>query len=233
MNLKEPKSIFLDQETVFHHHLSENKEKIDIYNNGILTGKIRYFDETTRKRLSKLYYGMYSGLIYMYAFPTDFNNIGNKIELLTYALDNKNYKIIHGETDSTREIPFFMYANINHLDSASWIEVDDGITTWVYDPFSLLQIEKGTFYKLEHPTVKREITKDLIESHPRREDDDYSFHHDGGDLVLLTVFPQLEKYLPHHPFRDILAPELDRYKKDIDYDSISLREEEEIFGKRY
>lgn len=226
------KQIYLDKETIFHHHISQNKEKLEIYNNGIKNGKIRYFDEKARRRLSRLYYGMYSGLIYMYAFPTDFNNISNKMELLSHVLFDKKYTIVHGETDSTREIPFFMYANTNHLDSASWVEVEEGNTTWVYDPFSLLQMERDTFYKLEHPEVKSKITSDYINSHPARQDDDYTFHHDGGDYMLLTIFPQLEEYLPHHPYSDILGPELDRYKKDIDYDSISLREEE-IFGKRY
>ena len=53
------KQIYLDKETVFHHHISQNKEKLEIYNNGIKNGKIRYFDEKARRRLSKLYYGMY------------------------------------------------------------------------------------------------------------------------------------------------------------------------------
>ena len=232
METPKAKSIYLDQETVFHHHISQDQDKLKIYNEALETRKIRYFDETTRRRLSKLYYGMYSGLIYMYAFPTDFNSVGNKIELLTYALNDKDYTICHGQTDSTRDIPFFMYANHQHLDSASWVEIEDGNTTWVYDPFSLLQIEKETYHKLEHPEITNKISANVIRNHPRREEDDYTYHHDGFDYMLLDIFPRFEEYLPHHPYKDILGPELDRYKKDIDYDSISIREEE-MFRKRY
>ena len=117
-------SIQLKEETVFYHHLSQNKEKLELYKKAILEGKITEFDPTVLTRLRKLYYAFYSGLIYIYYIPTDFENIGSKLELLTYALEDKKFQIVHGNTDSTREIPFDQYDS-KPLDDNSWIEVEE------------------------------------------------------------------------------------------------------------
>ena len=134
-------SIQLDGETIFFHHLSQNKEKLELYKRAVLEGKITEFDPTTLTRLRKLYFAFYSGLIYLFYEPTTFDNIGNKLELLTYALEDKKFQIVHGDTDSTREIHFFLYGS-KHLDYNSWIEVEEGQKIWVYDLFSLLRFEK-------------------------------------------------------------------------------------------
>lgn len=216
----------LDSETVFFHHLQQDKSKLDLYKKAILEGKITNFDQTTITRLRKLYYGMYSGLIYMYLEPTDFMNIGNKVELLTLVLEDKEFKIIHGNTDSTRDIEFFKYG-LNHLDYNSWIEVEEGNKTWVYDPFSLLKIEKSIYYELEHPAIKKVFESKFVLEHPERKIDDYTTFHDGMSFVLFGTLPQVEKNMDSHPFKDILAPEITRFKKDINYDELLLEYEEE------
>ena len=143
---KEYGSIKLNKETVLNHYISQNKEKLDLYNQAIADGKITDFDQVILTRLRKLYYGIYSGLIYMYFEPTNFNNIGNKAELMTHVLEDKQYQLVHGNIDSTRNIPFFMYG-VEHLDYNSWLEVQEGQKVWVYDLFSMLKIEKSVYYK--------------------------------------------------------------------------------------
>ena len=215
LDSKEYGSIKLNKETVFHHYISQNKEKLDLYNQAIADGKITDFDQVILTRLRKLYYGIYSGLIYMYFEPTNFNNIGNKAELMTHVLENKQYQLVHGNTDSTRNIPFFMYG-VEHLDYNSWLEVQEGQKVWVYDLFSMLKIEKSVYYKLENPVV----SKDAIMSHPGRDRDDYTFHADGGDFMLIEILPRMEQAMSSHPFSKILAPVITRYKKDINLDNV-------------
>lgn len=219
-------SIKLNGESVFVHNLSQNKEKYIIYLNALKEGKINDFDQTTLTRLRKLYYGFYSAIIYLYYIPTDFNNIGNKVELLTHVLEDKKFKIVHGSVDSTRDINFFMYG-VKHLDFNSWIEVEEGTTTWVYDVFSLLKFEKDTYYELEHPTIQKIIPGDAILNHPGRDREDYKTFHSGFIEVLFEQMPTMEKSMDMHPFRHILAPELTRFKKDINYDELKLRITEE------
>ena len=59
-------SIKLNGETVFYHSISQDKVKLELYNQAVAEGKITDFDQTVLTRLRKLYYGLYSGLIYMY-----------------------------------------------------------------------------------------------------------------------------------------------------------------------
>lgn len=224
------KTIKLDGETVFYHYISQDKDKLDIYKKALSEGKITDFDQTTITRLRKLYYGLYSGLIYMYMEPTTFNNIANKVELLTHVFEDKKYNIVHGNVDSIKNIMFSMYG-VEHLDFNSWVEVEEGNKTWVYDTFSMMKIEKEVYYKLENPEIKQVIPKKVIMEHPGRDRDDYTFYHDGFNYVLIGVFEQLEKNMDSHPFKHILAPELTRFKKEINFDDILLewhKEEMEI-----
>ncbi len=214
-------SIKLNKETVFHHNISQDKDKLDIYNKAITDGKILEFDPTTLTRLRKLYYAFYSGLIYMFYAPTNFNNIASKLELLTHTMEDKEYQIVHGNTDSTRNIQFFMYG-VEHLDFNSWIEVKEGQKVWVYDLFSMLKIEKEIYYKLEHPEIKQVVSKANIMDHPGRERDDFKTYHNGFDYMLIGLIPEMESNMSSHPFADILIPEITRFKKEIDFEKLVL-----------
>ena len=57
-------------------------------------------------------------------------------------------------------------------------------------------------------------------SHPGREPGNFSVYHDGMDFLLIALLPKMEKDLPNHPFKKILAPEITRYKKEINYDNV-------------
>lgn len=214
-------SIKLSGETVFHHNISQDKDKLDIYNKAIADGKIVEFDQTTLTRLRKLYYAYYSALIYIFYEPTTFHNIANKVELLTHTMEDKEYQIVHGDTDSTRSIPFFMYG-VEHLDFNSWLEVKEGQKVWIYDLFSMLKIERETYYKLEHPEIKQIISKSTIMNHPGRERDDFKTYYNGFDYMLIGIIPEMEKNMPNHPFADILIPEITRFKKEIDFEKLVL-----------
>ncbi len=215
------KRIDLNGETVFFHNIQENSEKLKLYRDAVLEGKITDFDQTTITRLRKLYYGFYSGLIYIYMEPTTFNNIGNKVELMTHVFEDKMFRLVHGEIDSTRNIPFYQYG-VEHLDFNSWIEVKEGNKVWVYDLFSLKRIERDTYYKLENPTIKNVITKSFIMNHPGRDREDYTVYHDGFNFMLIGIFDKLEKNMDKHPFKHILAPEVTRFKKEINFDDVEL-----------
>lgn len=226
-------SIKLDSETVFHHYLKQDKDKLQIYNDAVKNGKITNFDQATITKLRKLYWGFYSGLLYLYYEPTTFNNIARKVELMTYALEDKEYKIVHGSTDSTRDIKFFLYG-VEHLDYNSWLEVEEGQKTWVYDLFSLLKIEKSVYEELEHPNISKIIPKEAITNHPAYNPYEFKIFHDGFIEMLLYQIPIMEKNMTHHPFKEILAPELVRYKEYIDYEEriVKLQVENDEYKKK-
>ena len=184
-------SIELNGLSVFVHNLSQNDNKYRIFQNAIKDGKISDFDQTTLTRLRKLYYAFYSAVIYLYYSPTDFQNIGNKVELLSHVFEDKKFRIVHGSVDSTRDINFFMYG-VNHLDFNSWIEVEEGTTTWVYDVFSLLRFEKSLYYELEHPIIERIVSKEVVLNHPSRRDDDFTRFHDGFIEMVFKEIPIME-----------------------------------------
>ena len=214
-------SIKLDGETVFFHHLSQDNDKLEIYRRGIESGEITFFDQSLLSRLRKMYYGFYSAIIYIFGYSTSFENIGNKVELLVYALADKDYRIVHGITDSVREIPFFMYG-AKHLDCNSWIEVDEGGKSYVYDLFSLMKFEKDIYYKLENPTKIKEYSKSQVMNNGNYAGDNFKKYSDGFNFILVKTIPFMEKGLSKHPFRSILEPEISRFKKEINYDDVEL-----------
>ena len=223
-------TIKLDGETIFIHNIKQDKEKLEIFNKALQERKIELFDQTIISRLRKLYYGFLTGLIYVYYEPTNNDNIGNKAELFTHAISDKEYKLVHGKTDSTN-IPFFMYG-VENLDSNIWFEVKEGHKTWVYDIFSLLKIEKSIYYKLENPKVSKAIDKKYIVNHPGREEDEYNTYHNGMDFMLLKMIPEMEKKMSAHPFKDILSSEISRFKNQVDFETIKLEYETESYKKR-
>ena len=152
------------------------------------------------------------------------------MELLTHALEDKKFQIVHGSVDSTRNIVFFMYG-VKHLDYNYWIEVDEGTTTWVYDLFSMLKFEKSLYYELENPVVSEIIPRDVILNHPGRDDNKFLTFHDGFIELLFKQMPIIEKNMENHPFKDILVPELTRFKANINYEDLKLRTSEE--NKRF
>lgn len=211
----------LNVETLFLHNLSLYKDKLEIYKKALSERKITNFDQTTITRLRKLYYGLYTGLIYEYYYDTNDNTIGNKLELLTHTMEDKKFSIVHGYTDSTRNIKFNIY-ELTPLNNNSWIEVEEGHKVWVYDLFSMLKIEKEIYYKIEQPTIIRKIPKQVIMEHPARENDDYKTYHNGFDFMLVDIIQQMEQNMQVHPFRNILWSEITRFKKEIDFDKLVL-----------
>ena len=206
-------------ETIFFQHLSKNKEKLKLFQKGIEEGLITPFDPTVLTRLRKIYYSFYSGLLYLYVEPTDFETIGNKIEILTHVFENDDYRIIHADTDSTREIHFNEY-NSKHLDFSSFIEIKRGHKTYVYDPFSLLCFEKSLFYQLEQPQIRRIVPKEIVQRNAFYQEDNFRTPRDTWMLV--SFLPRMEKLISKSPYKDFLEKELTRYKEEVSYEDVVL-----------
>ena len=213
----------------FYQNLSKHKDKLLLFDNGIKNGFVQEFDQAILSKLSKLYYGDITGILYLYGFPTSFETIGNKNEIFTYVLGDYDYQIVHGDIDTIDEVYFHLYHQ-RHLDYNSWIEVKIGNKIWVYDFVSMLKIEKDLYYKLENPRVKKIYDKKQVESHPARFDDDYSYIHDT--FSSLIIIPSIETYLPYNPHKELVEQELRRFKDKIDYDKVQLEwlEEQHRFG---
>lgn len=218
---------------LFWKHLSKDKNKLEIFKKGLKTGQIQPFDINVLSRLRRLYYSCYSALIYLYGEETNFETIGNKIELLSLVFEKEDYTIVHADTDSTREIPFYLYKH-KHLDNNSYMEVKRGNKTYVYDTFSMLRFAKEIYEQLEHPKILRKVSKKKILSRPARLCDRKSYDSPHDDWLAIGMIPHLEKNLKNSPYKNILKKELLRYKEELDYESILQnwwKEESKIFGK--
>ena len=88
-----------------------SKEQLKIYKEGLLSGSIKPFDQITLSKLKRIYYGYYTGLIYMYLDETTEDNLFNKIDLLLKVLEDKDITLVH--------------ASITSVKSSSWVEVND------------------------------------------------------------------------------------------------------------
>lgn len=217
------------KKSIFLQNLEKNETKLNLYNEGVKKNLIQPFDQEVLTKLRKLYYGCISGIIYIYGMPTDVGTIAEKMILLRYALDDKNFQIVHGNTYSTENISFHEYDS-KHLDNNSWIEVKEGNKEWVYDPFSLLKIEKNLYYQIEEPEVFRTITKKTVESHPGRQDDNFHTFDEGGKDFLTFILPTIEENLENNPHKDFLKAEISRFKEEVDYEGICTEWENESKG---
>lgn len=217
--------------TLFFNNLSHNREKMKIFQEAYQQGLIQSFDEEVLNRLRHVYYGCLSGLLYLYVTPTSFLNIGNKLEILTHVFSDIDYRVVHGEIESTRKIMFAKYG-VEHLDFNSWIEVKQDDKVWVYDTFSMLKIERGTYYKLEDPLIRKIIKKSTIEAHPARYEDDFSMIRD--EWMLVGFIPKIEQSLVNNPHRDMLEIELAKFKCEVDYDDVvsDFSSEKKIFQRK-
>ena len=212
-------SIKLENETVFYHHLSQDKEKLQLFQKGLKEKNISIFDSTIISRLRKLYFAQYTGLLYIYYLSTNFHNLSSKVDLLIHTMEDKDYQIVIAETNSTRDIQFYLYG-VEHLDYDIFIEVKEGTKTWVYDLFSLLRIEKKLFYKLENPQINKIVSKSIT-NHPGYSENDYNLFA-PFDYMLVATIQDIEKNIDTHPFKYLLKSELTRFKQAENYENIKL-----------
>lgn len=220
-------------ETIFYNHLKKYPDRLELYNEARKNRKISEFDLELLSKLKKTVYGGIPGNIYLYAFPTNFETIGNKLEILAWAYRDKKYKLVHGNTNSTKEIMFHEYDS-KHLDYNSWMEVKIGLKEYVIDTFSMLMFEKDIYYQLENPQVLKVVTSEDINNHPARCDDDFSEAFASYDSLLMLM-DTLEYLTNNSPYKDYLIKELDKLKSKIDYDKMIqeyLQETGAIFNNK-
>lgn len=216
-------------ENTFIKNLKNYPEKYSLFIEAYKKGLVQEFDNSLLTRLRKIYYGgFFQGILYFYYLPTDFENIGNKVELLAYLFKDEDFEIVHGDTFSTRKILFHQF-NQQHLDFNSWIEVKKGNVVWVYDTFSLLKFEKDLFYELEEPNVKKTVTKSYLNSIPKTEDD--NFEKAGSLWMLVRALPIIEANLENNPYKEVIEREIIKLKNTINYDDLVKKaiEEEKHF----
>lgn len=205
-------------ETIFYKNLEKHKDRLELYKKGIEERNIKEFDLEILSKLKKTNYGGIPGNIYIYAFPTNFETIGNKVEILAWIFRDIDFKIVHAKTNSTEEIMFYEYKS-KHLDCNSWIEIQDGTKEVVIDPFSNLMIEKELYYKLENPVIIQTYTSEDVKNHPARGDDDFSSEYGSYDSLLI-IMEFLEKTIQDSPYKEYLEKEVDKLKSKIDFDKM-------------
>lgn len=137
--------------------------------------------------------------------------------MLIWIFKDKNIKLVKGSTNSTRNILFYEYGQ-GHLDYNLWIEVEEGNKIWVYDLFSLLKMEKDFFYKLEEPMIEKIYLKDVLDLNK-----DFSIFSNQYDNLLYEMIDKLKESLEDSPYKELLIPEIIRYKDNISKEKVKCK----------
>lgn len=220
------------ENTIFIQELKKDKSRYREF----LTAKKFYlvteFDEEIISRLRKIYWGgFFQALIYLYYMPTDFETIGNKVELLSKSFGDEQYNIVHAKTNSIRTTNFFEY-NIQHLDYNSYIEIKKGNNTWIYDLYSMLKFDKRIYDSLEEPKshiddVSDISLLDISTSYKIKEisklvgDNDYSLN--CVEIYVKTIEKILELLDKNHPYRAEIIKEIDLQKKVTNFEELKRK----------
>lgn len=215
------------EDTIFYLNLKKNPDKLEVFKKAFDDGLIQNFDPEVLTKLRKMYYGCYSGLLYLYLMPSTSSTIGSKVEILAHVFSDFRYSILHGDIDSTREIFFHDYGS-EELDYNSWIEVPRGMKIWVYDLFSMLKFERNVYYKLEKPTINKIVSSESLKGYPQYEETDFS--HFKDHFMIIYLMSDIERNLKKSPYKRFLEAELNKFKAEIHYQDILLewKREEKI-----
>lgn len=219
-------------ETVFMQELKKDKKRYQEFLRASKLYLVTEFDEEIKSRLRTIYWGgFFQALLYMYYMPTDFETIGNKVELLAKAFEGEEYNIIHASTRSVRTTHYYEH-NQQHLDFNSYIEIKRGNNTWVYDLYSMLKFDKEVYESIEEPrshindledislldistSYKVEQVKKLVG------EDDYSLH--CIEIYVKLMEKIVEFVNENHPFREQILKEIELQKQLNNFDELKRR----------
>lgn len=220
--------------------LKEDKKRYEKFLHYQDLGLITEFDGETLTRLRSIYWGQfYQAVLYMYFEETNFETIGNKVELLCQALDDQKYRIGHALTKTASSIPYALY-NHKHLDYNSFVEKISGQNSWVYDVFALLKFDRKVFDELEEPRSRmEEMTNDeiltcidfvgksdlqqirsVLECH-----DSYDFN---LPYMFVHIIEGIERNLDGHPYKELLEREISMLKEKHKFKQLKREIAEEM-----
>lgn len=215
--------------TIFIQELKKDKARYKEFLAARKLYLVTEFDEEIKSRLRKIYWGgFFQALIYMYYMPTDFETIGNKVELLSKVFEDEDYNIIHASTNSTRRTHFFEY-NQQHLDFNSYIEIKKGNNTWIYDLYSMLKFDKHVYETIEEPKSHTNDLNDISlldisTSYKIKQvsklvgETDYSLN--CIEIYIKTMEKILELLDKNHPYYEELVKEIELQKQASDFDEL-------------
>lgn len=219
-------------ETIFMQELKKDHKRYQEFLKASKLYLVTEFDEEIKSRLRTIYWGgFFQALIYMYYNPTDFETIGNKVELLSAAFTGEEYNIVHASTRSTRETHYFEY-NHQHLDYNSYLEIKKGTNTWIYDLYSMLKWDKKVYEKIEEPRSHLNDLNDIslldISTSYKIEqvkkiagENDYSLH--CIEIYVKTMEKIVELLEENHPYRDQILKEIELQKILTNFDELKRR----------
>ena len=223
--------------SIYFDAVKEDKEKLKLLNDGIKNGLVSQFDDSLIIKLRNLYLGVFPGSVFIYMKKSLSYSDYDKIRLLTVALEDEDFKLVHGKIDSIRNTEEVKYAEkfIKNtiFDDASfnynyWFEVSKGGRTWIYDLFSLLKFDKELYYKIENPAIDKVYTKNVIEKKFYDKDEDpkinrsINIEDSNNDIFLTILIPSLEEKMRDSEYYEYLKAELTRIKKELNYEQVCI-----------
>ena len=209
---------------------------------GLMTGKVRPYDQETIERLRKVYYGGIAASVVVLCNDMCQGHCYDRGLLITLGFGDDDFQLVDADIDGITLNPDYVDEyrhgeDDEHYGNHCFAErkMSDG-KTWVYDTTRGLMFEKNLYYFLERPKItkinSKQATLDFIDyqdiANADISKDKYASH---------LILPNIELIAKNtkHFYKDALLKEIEQYKQDIDYEAIcrEIKEDMEAHGLEY
>ena len=211
--------------------LYEMKTSI-LYSYGLKNGLIHPYETELIEKLRHVYYGALPVSIILLCDKMCNGFCYDRAPLITLGFGDDDFKIINADVDSIRLRPAEIekYGNNPHFANHCFAErtKEDG-TVWVYDTSIGLVTEKSLYYKMENPQITsirdKEATLTFLENFKINKDD---LGEDKYALPLILPSYEAISEMSSHFYANDLKEEIERFKDEIDYESICAEVQDDM-----
>lgn len=214
------------------------KKKKLLFFYGFKNGLIHPYEKDLIENLRHIYYGGVPASIIIPLISFCNGRCYDRALLLATAFRNEDFCLIDADVDEIRLNPKiinkFKDYNDNHFANHCFVErtKTDG-TIWVYDTSVGLVFEKNLYYKLQNPRITKINTKEKTLNYCEFQDI-LNADIERDKYILPLTFPNIEAAVEkEYLYKELLKEEIERFKKEIDYDGICKEIEEDMKARLY
>lgn len=219
------------------------KEEKMLFLYGIKNGLIHFFEKNLIENLRHVYYGGVPASIILLSRVLCGGYCYDRSLLITLGFDeDDDFKLVNGTIDGIKLSPYYIDNNSRNFDGTPNIhygnhsfaerKTKDG-RVFVYDTTIGLVIEKNLYYKIENPKINKINDKKAIFDFFEYQDIKHS-NLENDKYILPLILPKIESTIEEEYLcKELLKEEIERLKKEIEYDGICKEIEEDMKAKLY
>lgn len=203
---------------------------------GLLTGFVHFYDKNLIAKLRHIYYGGLPASLIILSLRLCNHYCYDRALLLSLAFEDANYKIVRADIDGIRLNPRFLDEKDINPHYANHCFLEETLSNGkelVYDTSTGLVYDKRLYYRMENPVItkisSKEETMDYVEYQEIK-----TTNLESDKYLLTVIIPQLESIILKEdgPYREFLKEELQRFKKEINYEALCEEVKEDMKIKR-